>query len=536
MRKIVLLTVSFLIVIVASHANADEPPKLAILFDRFSEHRSIILDKSDREQYSEQDNRLDIILTLIGPAAADAARYGEPKLTEVVDDTGKSLIAPRKAHRLDLGYFGPDIRFREFSNARYIKSDQEFRRPLRDPEITITLAPAARNATKIARFRGSISITNQGALQTVDLAGLKLGDKKKMDIPATLGVSITAHIKDGRDLQRGIEALIAGQEDLIDSIEVHDAAGKKVGGIFEGSAGYANNVIKRYLYLDKPFDESMKIVARLVTARDVTEIPFDFKDLFLPHPAASFAETVIQVRPHSVYESRYNNGIQSGTAYTDLLSLRLILDGMNAMAATQTHYGYITIDGAIDDTGTTLALHRYTTDAAPTFREFGNASTRKANKQEGRPVPDPLIYIQLTPPQRNATKIARLRGSVSVADPGTLKTFELANLKPGEKKKMDIPKDTEVSITTNIPDAKDIKTLQAIITGRDDAIESLEIQNAQGKNISRGGRSRPPSDGSAHYVLILEKPLDETMKLVAKIRVDRNIIKIPFDLKDIELP
>ena len=36
--------------------------------------------------------------------------------------------------------------------------------------------------------------------------------------------------------------------------------------------------------------------------------------------------------------------------------------------------------------------------------------------------------------------------------------------------------------------------------------------------------------------LTLRQPLDDSMKLVAKIALNRKITKVPFDLKDIKLP
>jgi hypothetical protein len=42
--------------------------------------------------------------------------------------------------------------------------------------------------------------------------------------------------------------------------------------------------------------------------------------------------------------------------------------------------------------------------------------------------------------------------------------------------------------------------------------------------------------GPAHKTLELEKPVDSSMKLVAKLAVNRSQTTVQFDLKDIPLP
>ena len=83
---------------------------------------------------------------------------------------------------------------------------------------------------------------------------------------------------------------------------------------------------------------------------------------------------------------------------------------------------------------------------------------------------------------------------------------------------------------------KDVRSIGLDITGDENALESIEVFDAAGEKVSSGMSSWSFNNGPAHKSLDLQKPLDDSMKLVAKIAVDRKIVTVPFDLKDIALP
>jgi hypothetical protein len=74
------------------------------------------------------------------------------------------------------------------------------------------------------------------------------------------------------------------------------------------------------------------------------------------------------------------------------------------------------------------------------------------------------------------------------------------------------------------------------IKGDEDAVDSIEVVDGAGKKISNGMSSWSFGDGAAHKSLDLQSPLDDTMKLVVKLELDRKTVKVPFDLKNITLP
>ena len=82
----------------------------------------------------------------------------------------------------------------------------------------------------------------------------------------------------------------------------------------------------------------------------------------------------------------------------------------------------------------------------------------------------------------------------------------------------------------------DVKSIALDITGDENALESIEVLDASGEKVSNGMSSISFNNGPIQNSLDLEKPLDDSMKLVVKVAVDRKIVSVPFDLKDIALP
>jgi len=250
-----------------------------------------------------------------------------------------------------------------------------------------------------------------------------------------------------------------------------------------------------------------------------------------------FAGAAIEVFPDRIHEGR-NISFAKDNKYSGL-SVTLALHGPETADAVR--YGDIQLDEAVDDTETDLIppeSKKTVNNWASTFRGIENEDERKEARKQSRPVPAPQVRVHLVGTPRTATKIARLRGSVTITDPGTLHTAELIGLKPGDKRKMDLPENAGITLTVNIKDGTDIKEVEIEIAGPEDLVHSFEVQDAEGKIISHrdSGMYVNTPNSPIFSRFKLSKPLDETMKFVAKISVDRKITKVPFDLKDIELP
>jgi len=240
---------------------------VGIIPTRIEETRTLILvdDKVSRTPPS-----LKLTLSLSGPEAESAVRYGHLKLEEVVDDKGTSLIPTKDT-------FHETAKFRDYSNAFFRRSKATGKN---DPQAELNLALPARAATKISRLRGSLDLAEQGTIKTVELADLKGAGKKVLPTPADAGVGITATMGSG-DQTRSIGLEITGDESALESIEVLDAAGAKVS---NGVSSWAFNggPVQKTLTLRQPLDSSMKIVAKIAVDRKITKVPFDLNNIMLP--------------------------------------------------------------------------------------------------------------------------------------------------------------------------------------------------------------------------------------------------------------
>jgi len=234
---------------------------------RIEEVRTLILvdDKVSRTQPS-----LKLTVSLSGPEAESAIRYGNLKFEEAIDDKGTSLIRTNDA-------FHEATKFKDYSNAFFRKSNF---RGKSDPQVELDLALPARQATKITRLRGTLDLAEQGTIQTIELATLKGAGKKSLAIPANAGVGIAATVASG-DAVRSIGIEITGDESAVESLEVVDASGRKVS---SGMSSWAFNggPVQKTLTLRQPLDDSMKLVAKVALNRKLTKVPFDLKDIKLP--------------------------------------------------------------------------------------------------------------------------------------------------------------------------------------------------------------------------------------------------------------
>jgi len=251
--------------------------------------------------------------------------------------------------------------------------------------------------------------------------------------------------------------------------------------------------------------------------------------------AAGVVSADVDMLPYYISEQRnivFAKNLQVGSN-----SIRAVFTLRGPETTAATHYGELQLDEAVDDAGTNLIPPKNNINENTKLQEFSNAWSRKEAKEKkgGLPVADPQITIMLAPAARAATKIARIRGTLSIADQGTLKTLELTGLKPGEKTKMDTPENAGVTITASIQKDNSLNVLDVEMIGNDGAVDSLEVQDAQGNKISNDNVWFT-GHGAVRRIFHLDKPIDETMKLVVKISVDRTITKVPFDLTDIDLP
>ena len=247
--------------------------------------------------------------------------------------------------------------------------------------------------------------------------------------------------------------------------------------------------------------------------------------------AAFNIQAAVQIVPARIEEVRTLILVDDKVSRTPpSLKLTLSLSGPEAESAVR--YGNLKLEEAVDDQGTSLIPTNDTFHDAAKFKDYSNAFFRKSSFH-GKS--DPQVELALALPARQATRITHLRGTLDLAEQGTLQTIEVA-LKGAGKKVLPVPPNAGVGITATVESSEAVRSIAVEITGDESAIESLEVVDASGRKITDGMSSWSINGGPVQKTLSLRQPLDNSMKLVAKIAVNRKVTKVPFDLKDIKLP
>jgi hypothetical protein len=247
-----------------------------------------------------------------------------------------------------------------------------------------------------------------------------------------------------------------------------------------------------------------------------------------------FAHGAVEAVPLRTEDTRCINYSDDGVSRTPP-GLKVILSLSGPEAESSVRYGDLKLDEAVDDQGTSLIPAKDAFNEAAKFKDYSNQFFRKSNFG-GKAKPAPQVELTLAQPKRSAARIARLRGSLSLAEQGTLQTVELATLKGAGKKTLACPTGACVGITADVAAGDNVRSIGLEITGDESALESIEVVDAAGKAVSSGISKWSFNGGPAHKTLGLTKPLDDSMKLVAKVALNRKITKVAFDLKDIVLP
>ena len=217
-------------------------------------------------------------------------------------------------------------------------------------------------------------------------------------------------------------------------------------------------------------------------------------------------------------------------------SLKLVLSLSGPEAESSVRYGDLKLDQAVDDQGTSLIPTKDTFNDAAKFKAYSNEFFRKSKfSNEAKPAA-PEVELTLAPAKRSATKIVHLRGTFSLAEAGTIQKFESGPLKGAGKKTLVIPAEAHLGVTAEVPAGENVRSISLEITGDENALESIAVVDGSGKEVSGGMSSWSFNGGPVRKSLSLKTPLDDTMKLVAKVALNRKITKVAFDLKEIALP
>ena len=216
------------------------------------------------------------------------------------------------------------------------------------------------------------------------------------------------------------------------------------------------------------------------------------------------------------------------------MNLTLSLHGPEAESSVR--YGDWKLEEVVDDQGSSLVPSKDPWNDASKFKDYVNSFFRNSKFGGNKPPADPQVDLTLALPKRAATKIARLRGSVTLSTQGTIRSVELTNLKQGGKRALAFPTDAHLGVTADLGSGEAVRQIAIETSGDEGILESVEVVDGSGHTVSSGMSRWSLNGGPAHQSLQVNKPLDDSMKLVVKYAADRKLTTVPFDLKDVPLP
>ena len=257
--------------------------------------------------------------------------------------------------------------------------------------------------------------------------------------------------------------------------------------------------------------------------------------LLLASGSIGVVQAAVEAVPFRINESRVMAFGDDKVSRTPA-SLELILSLNGPEAGSCSRYGNLKLETAVDDKGTNLIPATDVFHDPAKFKDYSNAFFRKSNFGFNNPPAAPQVELDLALPARSATKIVRLQGSWSLPTPGRSRRLKFSALKSAGKKTLALPAGAGVGVTVDAGSGDNVRSLKLEITGDESALESIEVVDASGRKVSSGMSSWSFNGGPVQKSLELSQPLDDSMKLVAKVSLNRKLIKVPFDLKDIALP
>ena len=160
---------------------------------RVEETRAVTLVK---DNVGRPKDSLAVQLSLKGPEADAAYRYGPVTFEEAVDDQGGDLVPEVQPYEPML---------RAFENETFRTAAVERKQRPDNPWASLILAPAKRSATKISRLRGSFDVYSRGTTKYVEATNLVSNGTMKLAVPKAAGLTIsTGHTPRHRDsIDRG---------------------------------------------------------------------------------------------------------------------------------------------------------------------------------------------------------------------------------------------------------------------------------------------------------------------------------------------
>jgi hypothetical protein len=192
-------------------------------------------------------------------------------------------------------------------------------------------------------------------------------------------------------------------------------------------------------------------------------------------------------------------------------------------------YGKLKIEKAFDDKGTDLSLkdNFFGREIVQGFLTTG--------KSFGPKIENGFAFdIRLGLAKREASKIAHLKGSISVMSGGKKTSATISDLASLAGKEADSPELKAAHVTIKIESVKADK-ITYTLAGSSEAVQEIELVDADGKTVETSKSSWSMGNGPKTYSMQANTmPAKPALKVT--LITDSTIATIPFDLKDIPLP
>lgn len=216
-------------------------------------------------------------------------------------------------------------------------------------------------------------------------------------------------------------------------------------------------------------------------------------------------------------------GQMSGTQMT--------LAATGGQAAKASKYGKLKIEKAVDDKGTDLCLkdNFFSREINEGFVAVEKSFSFGPKVENGF-----AFDTRLGLAKREASKIAELKGSISVMSGGKKTSVTVSDLATLAGKEAPDPELKAAHVTIKIESVKD-NTVTYSMTGNADSVEGIELVDADGKTVETSKGSFTMNGGPRSYSLQANAmPAKPALKVT--LVTGSTITTIPFDLKDIPLP
>lgn len=264
----------------AGMALAGEPEAATVKAGRISEHRAGELAASPVPAPS-QSSGVTLTLYVEGEAFKSASRYGNWRITEAADDTGRTLKVREEVADTP-GFVEEKQEHKREINAFELKALREKGAKFVPLELELTLP--ARKATKISRIKGSVDVVC-GETQLVKIGKLTGLTGKKAEDPvlkaAGLELEILGPIEDeNNSLAVEYSGNLEARVDELFEPEIVDKDGKSALQSSDGVTFGGKN--KRQYALKQKLDDTLVLQCRVITNQKTVTVPFELKDVELP--------------------------------------------------------------------------------------------------------------------------------------------------------------------------------------------------------------------------------------------------------------